>query len=278
MANNNSRSSPPRRYLPLAIISLALFVLGVTIFYRLIAFGHVLYHPHPHAPGGVTSPTQINPSPVTNPPVPSPVNSPVPPSIANELNTAAMTGDLATVKRIIAQHPALVNAPDTSENAATPLLRAIKNNHQDVVDFLLAHGADVNVHGQLMGRNALHLAAFQGDAELVQTLLRHGAEVDARESDGGTALFIAAGKGHLEVAKILLRYHADVNVTEKTDNLTPLHAAASGDHAEIAQLLLAHGASAMRKSRVDGFTPLAMAQAYQAMDVVAVLKKAGVRK
>ena len=43
-----------------------------------------------------------------------------------------------------------------------------------VVAALLRHGADVNAE-DAGGHRPLHLAAFEGDAETVQTLLAHGA-------------------------------------------------------------------------------------------------------
>ena len=50
-----------------------------------------------------------------------------------------------------------------------------------VVEFLLEHRADVNaeLQGFGEGHTGLHVAAYQGHADLVTSLLRHGARVDA---------------------------------------------------------------------------------------------------
>lgn len=48
------------------------------------------------------------------------------------------------------------------------------------VEILLEHGADSNVV-DLHGRGALHVAAVQGDVNVVVALLEHGARIDAQD-------------------------------------------------------------------------------------------------
>ena len=52
------------------------------------------------------------------------------------------------------------------------------------------------------GGRPLHLAAFEGDAETVQTLLAHGA-ADAPTRAGRPALAIAEARGHARIARRL---------------------------------------------------------------------------
>ena len=67
---------------------------------------------------------------------------------------------------------------------------------------LLVAGADVNARAA-GGYTPLHIAAFEGDAVLINTLLAHGAAADARADDGRTALAIAQDKGHALAARRL---------------------------------------------------------------------------
>ena len=53
------------------------------------------------------------------------------------------------------------------------------------------------------GYTPLHIAAFEGDAALINTLLAHGAAADARADDGKTALAIAEERGHAQAARRL---------------------------------------------------------------------------
>ena len=96
-------------------------------------------------------------------------------------------------------------------------VRALSDNHEAntalhaslagrksvrVVTALLARGADVNARAA-EGYTPLHIAAFEGDAALINTLLAHGAAADARADDGKTALAIAEERGHAQAARRL---------------------------------------------------------------------------
>ena len=49
----------------------------------------------------------------------------------------------------------------------------------DVVELLLAEGADVNVVGESGGVTAIHLAAQRGDVAIIELLIDHGADLSA---------------------------------------------------------------------------------------------------
>jgi len=88
----------------------------------------------------------------------------------------------------------------------------------------------------------LHLAASEGDVELVKELLEQGLNVNARDMHGLTPLHVAALKGHTEVAKVLLEHGADVNAREECFENTPLHLTLEKGHLEVVKVLLEHGA------------------------------------
>lgn len=69
---------------------------------------------------------------------------------------------------------------------------------------LLAGGADLHAHDTLQGRTALHQAAAEGHAPVVQALLAAGAEVNEGDSSGQTPLLCASVNGHGLVAQELL--------------------------------------------------------------------------
>jgi ankyrin repeat protein len=56
------------------------------------------------------------------------------------------------------------------------------------------------------GFTPLHGATFHGHEDVIEVLLAHGAEVNAKTSDGDTALAIAMSQGNKAVAA-LLRQH-----------------------------------------------------------------------
>ena len=93
---------------------------------------------------------------------------------------------------------------------------------------------------------ALHVAARAGHLHVVQELLAHGADVDAKYS-GHTALGLAAGSGHLDVVQTLIKFGADVNgntnFTSADPQTSPISIAASSRRLEIVKFLVGHGAN-----------------------------------
>ena len=86
----------------------------------------------------------------------------------------------------------------------TLLMRAAQEGHERVVELLLQHGAEINLHSS-NGLTALMTAANQGDERLVELLIRRGAEINPQNNKGGTALMAAARNGHERVVELLLR-------------------------------------------------------------------------
>ena len=65
--------------------------------------------------------------------------------------------------------------------------------------------------------------------------------LNEKNSKGETPLFWAAKEGRLELVQLLLRKGADPTIGDSALS-TPLHQAAKGGHIEIADLLIAAGA------------------------------------
>ena len=85
------------------------------------------------------------------------------------------------------------------------------------------------------------------------TIIRAGADVEARNEDGATPLHLAANGGHTETAMTIIRAGADVEARNE-DGATPLHLAANGGHTETAMTIIRAGADAEARNE-DGFTP-----------------------
>ena len=87
-----------------------------------------------------------------------------------------------------------------------PIDEAAKWGPLRVVTWHVENGADVNE--MINGRMPLHLAAMNGHDEVVRFLLAHGANVNARTAAGETPLLWAKAKGQDKVAQVLIRQGA----------------------------------------------------------------------
>jgi ankyrin repeat protein len=109
------------------------------------------------------------------------------------------------------------------------------------------------------GANGLQLAASFGLTSLVGRLLADGADIAARDADGGTALHRAAENGHVDVVLLLLRREPGIIDLQKSKHRhTALHLAALNGNAAVVTALLRHGACATLRDD-QGWTALHVA-------------------
>ena len=141
----------------------------------------------------------------------------------------------AEIVQYLLEHGAVVDIQD--KDLGTPLYVAAENGCTPVVHQLLQAQANVNLVGGLH-RHALNAAAYSGHAEIVQLLLEHGVEIEpADEYRYGSALGAAARKGHVDIVRLLIQKGWSVNRKFKT-YYSVLVVAATYGHAEVVQALL----------------------------------------
>jgi len=80
-----------------------------------------------------------------------------------------------------------------------------------MVRLLLRRGVSTINEQDTDGRTALHVAAQGDDEEMVETLMKHGADPKVVDNQGLDALYCAVEMGHEEIVEMLL----DANSTER---------------------------------------------------------------
>ena len=155
-----------------------------------------------------------------------------------------------------------------------PLLIAAVGGRREVLQLLLARGADVDAtmsDYQCQRRTALVAAAAAGQVEIVALLAAAGANLNAyRLRDGSSALAMAAARGALPTVRCLLAAGAHVNLASM-DGTTPLHMAAAEGWVETCRVLLASGAETGARRLPYGWTPLHEAAARLDCDIAPLL-------
>jgi len=184
----------------------------------------------------------------------------------SKFHMSAWLGDLTSVKRFVEQGTD-VNTKDDQLNW-TALHWVAFTGHQDVIELLLAKGANVNAKDE-WNDVPLHYAAVAGKSDLVGLLLAKEAEVNSKDDSGKTPLHDAATQGHQEVVEMLIAAGADVNAKDQ-DGRTPLHQAARKGNRDIAELLIAKGAD-VNVADKDGRAPLSWAQRHE--EIFELLRK-----
>jgi len=120
--------------------------------------------------------------------------------------------------------------------------------------FHLLERADIN-GTKSKGFFPLGGAALHGHAQAVQYLLDHGASIDMASELNWTSLYIAVSRKHLDVAEVLLRAGANTGVPAfysqygpSRAGFTALHAAALIGDLEMVRLLLTYDADPCRRA------------------------------
>jgi uncharacterized protein len=94
------------------------------------------------------------------------------------------------------------------------LIRAIVKGDTAAVESLLAQGADANTTGGVTtlgaSNTALMWAATEGYLDIVELLLAHNADVNAKNLANYTALMFAAESDRRNIVSILLDRGADI--------------------------------------------------------------------
>ncbi len=158
------------------------------------------------------------------------------------LQKEAYYGD-AEKARLLLEQGAWANEPN--RNGWTAMFTAAWHGHVEVVSLLRDHDGIWEEGCAPYGHIPLHLAAIQGNEEMVELMLTRGYHdtgfINASPSSGETSLWMAACCGHSRVVELLLAHGANVHRADRYGN-TPLHAAAASGNAQIVRLLLEHGA------------------------------------
>jgi hypothetical protein len=164
---------------------------------------------------------------------------------------------------------------DPDKPGETPLHLAARHWDAEVIDMLLAHGADIHARRR-DGKTALTLAELNGRASAAAALRAHGAADELKPDDKFIAAcmrgdreealrlrrpeFIAAHakqflEGGLAAVETMLACGFDIATTGNMGE-TKLHWAAFTGDAALARLLIQHGASITARDKVHDAPPL----------------------
>ena len=179
--------------------------------------------------------------------------------------------DRATIRSQL-QQPIDVNAPQV--DGMTALHWAAYHDDLELVELLVRVGADVKAVNRY-GVTPLSLACTNANGPMVERLLDAGADPNTTLPGGETALMTAARTGSVGAVKALLAGRAEVHAKESRRGQTALMWAAAEGHVDVVEELIKAGAD-FRTPLDSGFTPLLFAVREGRIGVVRALLKAGV--
>ncbi|XP_037420453.1 ankyrin repeat-containing protein At5g02620-like [Triticum dicoccoides] len=192
------------------------------------------------------------------------------------LHGAARAGLLVAVQETLSgaspeELRALLSKQNTS--GETPLFVAAEYGYVALVNEMVKYH-DVATAGikARSGYDALHIAAKQGDVEVVKELLQALPELAMTvDASNTTALNTAATQGHMEVVRLLLEVDGTLALIARSNGKTALHSAARNGHVQVVRALLEAEPSIALRVDKKGQTALHMAAKGTNLDLVDAL-------
>lgn len=196
--------------------------------------------------------------------------------IEKELFQAVTANDLKAVQSILSANT--VNLEVKNDKGETPLMVATYKMYNEIALYLIDHGANVNTQDHNLNSPFLYAGA-EGNLELVQKSLAHGADFTVFNRYNGTALIPAAEKGHLKIVKVLVNtpnFPIDhVNRLGWTALMEAIVLSNGGPiHVDIVKALIEGGVDVNIPDH-DGKTPLYHAKARKFKSIVTLLEAVG---
>lgn len=166
------------------------------------------------------------------------------------MTIAAEAGDVKTI-RILHNYGGNVNQQCNFTLFNQPMVRipirlAVIEHHVEAAKLLIDLGADISYSS-----THVHLLAYLAGSEdfedldriiaTMKLLLKHGARIDERDSEGRTPLMHAAMIGHPQMARFLLANKANFKLEDK-NGWTPMMHAEAKNHVEFIRALRDAGA------------------------------------
>ena len=193
------------------------------------------------------------------------------------LMIACRKNDIISVKKILAQGGG-INQEDDTKSTALCFAAGNDTDNTELLELLVKNGAKVNLEN-LYVRNALIEAADSKSIKKVKYLLQKGALINRKsEGFGGvSALSVAVFDVNFEMVDFLIKNGADVSSEIGSGKTVLLEAILAEESYPIVQLLIEKGVDVNRADG-DNKTPLMKAAQYNLPQIVKLLLDSGAHK
>lgn len=161
------------------------------------------------------------------------------------------------------------------KNEMDALSIAAFNENKEMMILLICSGIDVNLKNRL-GVTALHTAILSNNIELVNLILSSGAKSTSSNA-GLTSIMFAAYMGNNDIIKIFISRGESIN-TAQPDGWTPIMHAIAKNKEDTVLFLLKNGADLNAMASLDGNTTpisiLEIAKHYGNPNIISAIEKA----
>lgn len=129
------------------------------------------------------------------------------------LMLACFAGEKDTIK-LLREYGAKYD--DFDNGGSTAIHWAVDGGHPNLIDWMIADGADPNICDKHSSWTPLlRCASVSGNYQVASCLLREGADINCQDIDGKTPLMITVLNKNEQLLDLLLKRNADCKITNK---------------------------------------------------------------
>ena len=199
----------------------------------------------------------------------------------NQLADAVINKDTVKINQLL-QSGVDINTQHPTSGTTVLMIASSYYYYDEMVEYLIRKGADVNLRDN-EGKTAL-LWAASNSLPNAKILVEHGAKVNIAANDGMTSflqatLGVSSGKVPIDLCELLRKNGANVNseLTRKNaKGWTALHYAVVNNDANLVKYLIKHGAK-VNKFTAEGSSPLFLANLNDNQEIIKILMNAGAK-
>jgi len=166
---------------------------------------------------------------------------------SEEIHDASKTGDLNTVKLLLSADHDLIDS--SNDDGMTVLHVAAYNNQPNIVEYLIAEGADINPRSG-SGSTPLHGAAYYGFIDIARILIENGCDPNLKNNGGYTPVLSALAGNQADMVELLITKGIDPN-QRNNHSRTLLHQAVISGSSEMVTTLIRNGANLDARTNSD---------------------------
>ena len=184
---------------------------------------------------------------------------------AHSIHDFVAHNDLERVSQLLKEHATSVDQANRYDERPLHLAQT-----PEMIELLIRRGADVNIENHF-GDSPLLQAVYRGDHGLVELLIERGANIDHKNRFGDTPLREAARRDLIVMVQILVDRGANLNMQNRHGE-TVLHAAVRRGNHSMVRVLVAGGAGVDIEDE-DGYSPIDLAVGYNMKKELTVQKR-----
>lgn len=161
------------------------------------------------------------------------------------------------IAELLKQNIAIDGPDGQDDQKRSPLHWAASTGKKELCELLLRRPrlprANVNAM-EIRQKTALHLAIAHGRDDIIELLIKHGADIMAKSDGSWTPLHNACEQGNVKIVRMLLAVGANINA-KLLNGKTPLHVAAQAGHLDVVNCLLERNDVKRAAKDAFGITP-----------------------